>query len=108
MKKLGVGNCQGRDMFEPEHFKYLQNACGTFPVLTNMTEDQLVFPDAVKAFKAEADTCDTFFMTFNEFTANVLQEGLSLFDDVFSGNMDAQTAFENLTEQIKADPFGIE
>lgn len=93
-------------MFEPEHFKYLQNACGTFPVLTNMTSDQLVFPEAVKVFKTEADSCSPFFMTFNEYTANVLAEGLSLFDDVFSGNMDAQTAFEKLTEQLKADPFG--
>lgn len=34
-------------LFEGENFQLIQNARGTVPVITSMTEDQIVLPDAM-------------------------------------------------------------
>lgn len=92
-------------LFQPENFKYIQNARGTIPVLTNMTAEQTVLPEAVALFSEETKTAITFAMSFNNVTATVNGDVQIVLSDLFTGNVTATEAVASIQALYSADPL---
>lgn len=92
-------------LFKPENFKWIQNARGTLPVLTNMTADQVKLPDAVKVFSTATQSANTFSMSFNNVTETVNKDVQRVLGDLFSGNKGAETTVAEIQKLYAADPW---
>lgn len=92
-------------LFKPENFKWIQNARGTLPVLTDMTADQVKLPDAVKVFSTATQSANTFSMSFNNVTETVNRDVQRALGDLFSGNKGAQETVAEIQKLYSADPW---
>lgn len=92
-------------LFKPENFKWIQNARGTLPVLTNMTADQVVLPDAVAAFSEATKNATTFAMSFNNVTETVNIDVQTALADLFSGNAAGADTVAKIQSLYAADPW---
>jgi ABC-type glycerol-3-phosphate transport system substrate-binding protein len=92
-------------LFKPENFKWIQNARGTLPVLTDMTAAQVKLPDAVKVFSTATQSANTFSMSFNNVTETVNNDVQRALGDLFSGNKGAQETVAEIQKLYSADPW---
>jgi ABC-type glycerol-3-phosphate transport system substrate-binding protein len=88
-------------IFQPENFKMIQNARGTVPVLSTMTEDQIVLPAAIAAIVPAMGAAPFVSMGFNLWTAEFKDAACTALKDVYGGNKDAATAVAEMTELLK-------
>lgn len=72
-------------IFEAENFQLIQNARGTAPVITNMTDEYIVLPDAVVPVVAEMGNAPFVKMGFNLYTAEFRDAAQGKIDEVLSG-----------------------
>ncbi|MDO4488517.1 MAG: ABC transporter substrate-binding protein [Eubacteriales bacterium] len=91
-------------IFKAENFRYIQNARGTCPVLTTITEDQIVLPDATKAFVVMTGSCTPFSMSFNNVKSDVNKNVTAIINEIYTSNKDAKTGLDEISALIAADP----
>lgn len=87
-------------LFEPENFKIIQNARGTVPVLTNMTEDQIILPEGIKPLVSEVSNHDSVMMGYNFYTAEFKDGACTALRDAYSGNTPVEEAVKTMTELL--------
>ncbi|NLJ40734.1 MAG: carbohydrate ABC transporter substrate-binding protein [Clostridiales bacterium] len=92
-------------IFQPENFKYIQNARGTIPVLTTMTSEHTVLPPAVAEFSEETKNATAFAMSFNNITSTVNNDVQTLLNDLYSGNKKADDTVKEIQALWQADPL---
>ena len=92
-------------IFLPENFKYIQNARGTIPVLSDMTAEQTVLPAAVTPFSESTKSATTFAMSFSVVTAATNSAVQTLLNDLYSGNITASEATAGIQAAYAADPL---
>jgi len=88
-------------IFQPENFKMIQNARGTVPVLSTMTDDQIVLPAAIAEIVPAMGAAPFVSMGFNLWTAEFKDAACTALKDVYGGNKDAATAVAEMTELLK-------
>ena len=88
-------------IFQPENFKMIQNARGTVPVLTTMTDDQIVLPAAIAEIVPAMGAAPFVSMGFNLWTAEFKDAACTALKDVYGGNKDAAEAVAEMTELLK-------
>lgn len=101
---------EARDIFfewimEPEHFKYIQNARGTIPVLTSLTEEDIVLPDAAVGFQAQTQKVNVFTRIATCVGSEVLSDCGTSLRDFYAGNMDVGTVLSKISDRWAADPI---
>ena len=92
-------------IFQPENFKFIQNARGTIPVLTDMTAEQTVLPAAVTPFSEDTKSATTFAMSFGVVTSATNSAVQTLLNDLYSGNITASEATAGIQAAYAADPL---
>lgn len=88
-------------VFQPENFAIIQNARGTVPVLSTMTDDQIVLPDAISAIVPAMNEAPFVKMGFNLWTTEFADGACTILKDVYGGNKDAATAINELNDLLK-------
>ncbi len=88
-------------VFQPENFKIIQNARGTVPVLTNMTDEHIVLPDAVADIVPAMNAAQYVMMSFNLLTSEFYDSSCTALKDVYSGNLKAEDAVASMAEALK-------
>lgn len=88
-------------IFQPENFKMIQNARGTVPVLSTMTEDQIVLPAAIAEIVPAMGAAPFVSMGFNLWTAEFKDAACTALKDVYGGNKAAADAVAEMTELLK-------
>ena len=101
---------EARDLFfewvhRPENFRIIQNARGTFPILTSLTNDQIVLPEASLAFLNQTQENPLFTRMYNLVGLDAATEIADTFRDFFAGNVDAETALAEVSASLAADPL---
>lgn len=101
---------EARDIFfewimEPEHFKYIQNARGTIPVLTSLTEEDIVLPTAAVGFQAQTQQVNVFTRIATCVKAEVVADNGATLREYYTGNMDVNTALTKISDRWAADPL---
>ncbi|MEA4965249.1 MAG: ABC transporter substrate-binding protein [Oscillospiraceae bacterium] len=88
-------------VFQPENFKLIQNARGTVPVLSNMTDDQIKLPAAIAAIVGDMNAAPFVSMGFNLTTAEFDDAACTALRDLITSNGTAQAAIDTMwaTEQ---------
>ncbi|MDO4548565.1 MAG: ABC transporter substrate-binding protein [Clostridia bacterium] len=92
-------------VFRPENFKWIQNARGTLPVLTTMTSEQTVLPEAVLAFSSATQNAITFAMSFNNVTSTVNSDVQIALSDLFTGNATGADVVARIQALYSNDPL---
>ena len=83
-------------IFEPENFQLIQNARGTVPVATNMTEEYVVLPEAMTSVVAAMGEAPFVQMGFNLWTTEFSDAACSKIQGVLSGDNTAQDAVDTM------------
>ena len=79
-------------LFEGENFQLIQNARGTVPVITSMTEDQIVLPEAMVPVAAEMGSAPFVLMGFNLYSAEFKDAVMAKIQGVLTGDNTAEDA----------------
>ena len=79
----------------------IQNARGTVPVLSTMTEDQIVLPAAIAEIVPAMGAAPFVSMGFNLWTAEFKDAACTALKDVYGGNKEAADAVAEMTELLK-------
>ncbi|HHT65290.1 MAG: ABC transporter substrate-binding protein [Caldicoprobacterales bacterium] len=87
-------------VFEPENFAIIQNARGTVPVLTNMSEDLIKLPEPIAANLTNFNNTPYVLMGFNLWTTVFEDSANTGLRDVYSGNKDAATVVQGMTATL--------
>ena len=87
-------------MFEGENFKLIQNARGTVPVVTSMTEDLIVLPDCMIPVVPEMGAAPAVLMGFNLWGAEFRDAVCGAICDLVSGNGTAQQMIDKAVEMM--------
>ena len=87
-------------MFEGENFKLIQNARGTVPVVTSMTEDLIVLPDCMIPVAAQMGAAPAVLMGFNLWAAEFRDAACGAICDLVSGNGTAQQMVDKMVEMM--------
>lgn len=77
-------------LYQPENFRVIQNSSGSVPVLTTMTEDQIVLPAAIVPVVAPMNAAPSVLMGFNIWTAEYKSAASTALLDLLSGNTTAE------------------
>ncbi|MCI8852549.1 MAG: carbohydrate ABC transporter substrate-binding protein [Lachnospiraceae bacterium] len=88
-------------VFQPDNFKIIQNARGTVPVLTNMTDEHIVLPDAVAKIVPAMNEAQYVMMSFNLLTSEFYDSSCTALKDVYSGNAKAEDAVASMAANLK-------
>lgn len=88
-------------VFQPDNFKIIQNARGTVPVLTSMTDEHIVLPDAVAKIVPDMNAASTVLMSFNILTSEFYDSSCTALKDVYSGNKTAEDAVSSMAAGLK-------
>ena len=83
-------------IFQPENFRYIQNARGTLPVLDNMDASLVVLPDAVASFSQATQSCVPFSMSFNNCSGDTNPNTTVAINELFTGAKTAAEAVETI------------
>lgn len=83
-------------VFQPENFMLIQNARGTIPVLTTMTEDQIVLPAQIAAIISDLTSAPFVKMGFNLWTVEFKEAACTALCDVVAGNGTAEDAVNTM------------
>ena len=87
-------------MFEGENFKLIQNARGTVPVVTSMTEDLIVLPDCMIPVVPAMGSAPAVLMGFNLWGAEFRDAACGAICDLVSGNGTAQQLVDKMVEMM--------
>ena len=87
-------------IMQPENFMITQNARGTVPVLTSLSEDQIVLPDAIKAVVGPVNDAPFVLMGFNLWTETFRDAACTAIRDVIGGNKTAEDAVQIMTDTL--------
>lgn len=83
-------------VFEAENFQLIQNARGTVPVATNMTDEYIVLPEAIVPVVSEMGSAPFVLMGFNLWTAEFKDAACGKIQGVISGDNSAQDAVDTM------------
>ncbi len=89
-------------IFQPENFKFIQNARGTVPVLTTMTADDIILPAAIAEIVPDMNASKFVKMGFNLWTQEFKDAANTALRDVYGGNKTAEEAVQIMTESLAA------
>lgn len=92
-------------LFEGENFQLIQNARGTVPVITSMTEDQIVLPDAMIPVAAEMGSAPFVLMGFNLYSAEFKDAVMAKIQGVLTGDNTAEDAVATMWSIEQASPL---
>lgn len=92
-------------LYQPENFCVIQNSSGSVPVLTTMTEDQIVLPGAIVPVVAPMNAAPSVLMGFNIFTAEYKDASNIALMDLLSGNATAEETVQILWEAEQNYPM---
>ena len=87
-------------LFEGENFKYIQNARGTVPVVTSMTEDLIVLPECMIPVVPAMGAAPAVLMGFNLWGAEFKDAACGAICDLLSGNGTAQQLVDKMVEMM--------
>ena len=87
-------------VFKPENFRIIQNARGTVPVLTNMTEDQIVLPAGIKGLVSLVGSMNSVKMGYNLYGAEFKDAAMTALRDAYSGNGTVENAVKTMTDIV--------
>lgn len=87
-------------LFVGENFKLIQNARGTVPVVTSMTEDQIELPECMVPVAAEMGSAPAVLMGFNLWAAEFKDAACGAICDLLSGNGTAQALVDKMVEMM--------
>lgn len=85
-------------VFKPENFKIIQNARGTVPVLTDMTQEQIILPDGIKGLVGQVGSTSSVMMGYNFYGAEFKDGGMTALRDAYSGNDTVENAIDKMTK----------
>lgn len=85
-------------LFEGENFAYIQNARGTVPVVTSMTEDLIVLPDCMVPVVSQMGSAPAVLMGFNLWAAEFSDAANGMIKGLLSGDNDAQAMIDKMVE----------
>lgn len=77
-------------LYQPENFRVIQNSSGSVPVLSSMTEDQIVLPAAIVPVVAPMNEAPSVLMGFNIWSAEYKSAASTALLDLLSGNTTAE------------------
>lgn len=83
-------------VFEPQNFKLIQNARGTVPVLTNMTDDMIVLPEGIKTLVPQVGELSSISMGYNLYGAEFKDAAMTALRDAYAGNGTVEAAIETM------------
>ena len=92
-------------VFLPENFAMIQNARGTVPVLTTMTDEYIVLPEAIKPVVSEFAVSPFVKMEFNMCSAEFKDIAISALGDCMSGNSTYEEALGKLWSIEQESPM---
>ena len=87
-------------VFEAENFALIQNARGTVPVITNMTEEYIKLPECMIPVAAEMGSAPAVLMGFNLWAAEFRDAACGMIDGLLSGDNDAAALFAKMAEMM--------
>ncbi len=87
-------------IMQPENFKFTQNARGTVPVLTTLTEDQIILPQPILEVLPAMNDAPFVLMGFNLWTETFMDAACTAIRDVIGGNMDAAEAAQIMSDTL--------
>lgn len=87
-------------VFMPENFRIIQNARGTVPVLTNMTEDQIVLPEGIKSLVGQVGSTNSIKMGYNLYGAEFKDAAMTALRDAYSNNGSVEDAVKTMTDIV--------
>lgn len=85
-------------VFKPENFRIIQNARGTVPVLTTMTEEQIVLPEGIKGLVEPVGITNFVMMGYNMYGAEFKDAAMTALRDAYSGNNTVEHAIKTMTD----------
>ncbi|MCQ2436845.1 MAG: ABC transporter substrate-binding protein [Clostridia bacterium] len=88
-------------VFQPENFAIIQNARGTVPVLSTMTDDQIKVPAAIAEIVPAMNAANFVYMGFNCWTSEFKDGACTMLKDVYAGNMAVADAVTGMTELLQ-------
>ena len=92
-------------VFQPENFAIIQNARGTVPVLTTMTDEYIVLPEAIKPVVSEFAEAPFVKMEFNMCSAEFMDIAISALGDCMAGNSTYEEALAKLWDIEQEAPL---
>jgi len=87
-------------LFKGENFKIIQNARGTVPVVTSMTEDQIELPECMIPVAAEMGSAPAVLMGFNLWAAEFSDAANGMIKGLLSGDNNAQAMIDKMVEML--------
>lgn len=87
-------------LFEGENFAYIQNARGTVPVVTSMTEDLIVLPDCMVSVVPKMGAAPAVLMGFNLWAAEFSDAANGMIKGLLAGDNDAQAMIDKMVEVL--------
>ena len=87
-------------MFEGENFALIQNARGTVPVVTSMTEDLIVLPDCMIPVVPAMGAAPAVLMGFNLWAAEFSDAANGMIKGLLSGDNDAAAMIAKMVEMM--------
>ena len=87
-------------LFVGENFAYIQNARGTVPVVTSMTEDQIKLPECMIPVAAQMGAAPATLMGFNLWAAEFSDAANGMIKGLLSGDNDAQAMVDKMVEMM--------
>ncbi|MCI6040994.1 MAG: ABC transporter substrate-binding protein [Clostridiales bacterium] len=88
-------------VFEPENFKIIQNARGTVPVLTNMTDDMIVLPEGIKGLVPQVSELNSISMGYNLYGAEFKDAAMTALRDAYAGNGTVEDAITTMNTVLQ-------
>ena len=92
-------------LFEGENFMLIQNARGTVPVITSITADQIVLPEAMVPIVADMGNAPFVLMGFNLYSAEFKDGALAKIRGVLTGDNTAEDAVATMWSIEQASPL---
>ena len=87
-------------LFVGENFAYIQNARGTVPVVTSMTESQIKLPECMIPVAAQMGSAPATLMGFNLWAAEFSDAANGMIKGLLSGDNDAQAMVDKMVEMM--------
>ncbi|MBQ9968283.1 MAG: extracellular solute-binding protein [Oscillospiraceae bacterium] len=87
-------------LFEGENFKYIQNARGTVPVISSMTDDLIALPECMLPVVPAMNAAPAVLMGFNLWAAEFSDAANGMIKDLLSGNATAQAMVDKMVEMM--------
>ena len=88
-------------LYQPENFCVIQNSSGSVPVLTTLTDDQIVLPEPIVPVVAPMNAAPSILMGFNIWTAEYKDAASTAMLEWISGNKTSEDTINTVWEAEK-------